>query len=125
MSALRHIFRTLSRYPCSFITSNQIKDSHLYLVSRTISDKSWSSNNSITQNLNLPCSRLLSLKKSIHTNNICYEREHLIKSESASYEGSGKTTVTILNEDVQFIMIDSIGLYGFKLNTGLKGNIIF
>ena len=59
----------------------------------------------------------------INTSSIANEREHYPKSESASYEGTGKTTVTILNEDVQYLMIDSISLSGFRLNTGLKGNL--
>ena len=52
------------------------------------------------------------------------EKEHFRESESASYEGTGKTTVTILNEDVQYIMIDSFSLSGFRLNTGLKGKLL-
>ena len=58
----------------------------------------------------------------IHCSHIAKEREHLPKSESAAYEGTGKTTVTILNEDVQYIMVDSISLSGFRLNNGIKGN---
>lgn len=56
----------------------------------------------------------------IHSSNIIQEKEHFRESESASYEGTGRTTVTILNEDVQYIMIDAISLSGFRLNTGLK-----
>ena len=58
----------------------------------------------------------------IHCSHIVREREHLPKSESAAYEGTGKTTVTILNEDVQYIMVDSISLSGFRLNNGVQGN---
>ena len=56
-----------------------------------------------------------------HYSNIIQEKEHFRESESASYEGTGRTTVTILNEDVQYIMIDAFSLSGFRLNTGLKG----
>ena len=61
----------------------------------------------------------------IQCSNIINEREHFRESESASYEGTGRTTVTILNEDVQYIMIDSISLSGFRLNTGVKGKYLF
>lgn len=42
------------------------------------------------------------------------------KSESASYEGSGKTTVSILNQEVNFLMVNAYGRYGFKLNSGTR-----
>ena len=61
----------------------------------------------------------------IHCSNSIQEKEHFRESESASYEGTGRTTVTILNEDVQYIMIDAISLSGFRLNTGLKGKFLF
>ena len=61
----------------------------------------------------------------IQCSNIINEKEHFRESESASYEGTGRTTVTILNEDVQYIMIDSISLSGFRLNTGVKGKYLF
>ena len=60
-------------------------------------------------------------KRPIHYSTILKEQEHYRQSESAAYDGSGKTTVTIINEDVQYIMIDSFSLSGFRLNTGLKG----
>ena len=64
-------------------------------------------------------------KRQIQCSNIINEKEHFRESESASYEGTGRTTVTILNEDVQYIMIDSISLSGFRLNTGVKGKYLF
>ena len=67
-------------------------------------------------------SPFLTISKQIHSCDTLKEQEHFRQSESSSYEGSGKTTVTILNEDVTYILIDSFSLSGFRLNTGLKGN---
>lgn len=79
--------------------------------------------------IELPCRNLLceskvssflTISKQIHSCDTLKEQEHFRQSESSSYEGSGKTTVTILNEDVTYILIDSFSLSGFRLNTGLK-----
>ena len=63
--------------------------------------------------------------RNIHFTSTLREQEHYRTSESAAYEGSGKTTISILNEDVQYVMIDSFSLSGFRLNTGLKGKKVF
>ncbi|CAG7732569.1 unnamed protein product [Allacma fusca] len=42
------------------------------------------------------------------------------RSYSASYEGDGKTTVTVLNqEEGAPLMIDAYGTHGFRLNNGM------
>ena len=64
-----------------------------------------------------------SKKRQLCTSSQLKEQEHFRQSESPSYEGTGKTTVTILNEEVQYVMIDAFSLSGFTLNTGLKGEI--
>ena len=124
MHAITHINRSLRRFPYSFIKLDQKHEPAAHLITRQICNYS-DSGYSKSQNYSLICSGIPTSKRFIHTNKVNYEREHVMKSESASYEGSGKTTVTILNEEVQFIMIDSIGLSGFRLNTGLKGNMQF
>ena len=81
----------------------------------------------------LHCNKVHSLNSKLHFQFIRHihstlklkEREHFLQSESASYEGTGKTTVTILNEDVQHIMIDAFSLSGFRLNTGMLGMCSF
>lgn len=119
MHAITHINRSLRRFPYSFIKLDQKHEPASHLITRQICNYS-DSRYSKSQNYSLICSGIPTSKRFIHTNKVNYEREHVMKSESASYEGSGKTTVTILNEEVQFIMIDSVGLSGFRLNTGLK-----
>ncbi|KAF4519512.1 hypothetical protein B566_EDAN010697 [Ephemera danica] len=43
-----------------------------------------------------------------------------VKRNSSSYEGDGKTTVTILNNEVDVgLMIDSYSQMGFRLNNGM------
>ena len=69
-------------------------------------------------------SPFLTISKQIHSCDTLKEQEHFRQSESSSYEGSRKTTVTVLNEDVTYILIDSFSLSGFRLNTGMKGNSI-
>ena len=69
-------------------------------------------------------SPFLTNSKQIHSCDTLKEQEHFRQSESSSYEGSGKTTVTVLNEDVTYILIDSFSLSGFRLNTRMKGNSI-
>ena len=69
------------------------------------------------------CNLWSSNKRQLCTSSHLKEQEHFRQSESPSYEGTGKTTVTILNEEVQYVMIDAFSLSGFTLNTGLKGEI--
>lgn len=38
----------------------------------------------------------------------------------AAYEGPGKTTVTILNEEKDSLLIDGFSKYGFLLNNGFR-----
>lgn len=57
------------------------------------------------------------------------KRANLLKNTSpilswvrskAAYEGEGKTTVKVINQDYELgVMIDSYSTYGFKLNNGL------
>jgi len=119
MYAIKHINRTLRRFPYSFIQFDKKQELASYVIAKQICNYSGSRYFK-SQNHNLICSGIPTSKSFIHTNKVNCEREHVLKSESASYEGSGKTTVTILNEEVKFIMIDSVGLSGFRLNTGLK-----
>ena len=121
MSAIRQISQTWSRSPYPLTISRQKKASTSFFSTRLIIDGCESPKYFKSLNQNILYSHRSALKRFINTNKIDYEREHFPKSESASYEGSGKTTVTILNEDVQYILIDSISLSGFRLNTGLKG----
>ncbi|TRY61539.1 hypothetical protein TCAL_04173 [Tigriopus californicus] len=41
-------------------------------------------------------------------------------SESAAYDGPGKTTVSILNEENKRLMVDSFSVNGFRLNNNMK-----
>jgi len=41
------------------------------------------------------------------------------ESESSGYDGPGKTTVDILNEDKQILMVDSFSVRGFRLNNDM------
>ena len=123
MYAMKQINRTLRRCSYSFIKLDKKQESASFMITKQICNYSGSSYLK-SQNHSLICYGIPT-SRFIHTNKVNNEREHVLKSESASYEGSGKTTVTILNEEVKFIMIDSVGLSGFRLNTGLKGNMHF
>ncbi|CAL8103473.1 unnamed protein product [Orchesella dallaii] len=55
----------------------------------------------------------------------CIHRRYLhcssVRHENKSYEGDGKTTVTILNDELGApLMIDSYNHHGFKLNNGMS-----
>lgn len=41
-------------------------------------------------------------------------------SESAAYDGPGKTTVSILNQETTRLMVDSFSVNGFRLNNNMK-----
>ena len=124
MFAMKQINRTLRRCSYSFVKLDKKQESASFVITNQICNYSGSRYFK-SQNHSLICYGIPTSKRFIHTNKVNNEREHVLKSESASYEGSGKTTVTILNEEVKFIMIDSVGLSGFRLNTGLKGNMHF
>ena len=71
-------------------------------------------------------SRLLALQvprqrhavcRKINTTQKLLEFRHT-ESESASYKGSGKTTISFLNDDQQYFLIDSFSAEGFRINQG-------
>lgn len=63
------------------------------------------------------------LRKLINTTCFYIPRRFYPTNETAffkgSYDGSGKTTITILNEEKHALMIDSYNKYGFQLNNGV------
>ena len=125
MSAWRKISQMCGKRAHNFIIGHKEKQVRsLCFSSNLICDRNERTACSSQYNHKLLDYPPLKYKRYINTSSIANEREHYTKSESASYEGSGKTTVTILNEDVQYLMIDSISLSGFRLNTGLKGNLL-
>ena len=46
-------------------------------------------------------------------------RFHL-ESESKAYDGPGKTTVSVLNDEVELLMVNSYSTMGFRLNNDMK-----
>uniref|UniRef100_T1H2J0 Uncharacterized protein n=1 Tax=Megaselia scalaris TaxID=36166 RepID=T1H2J0_MEGSC len=43
-----------------------------------------------------------------------------LRKFSSAYEGDGKTTVTVLNQDIDSgLMVDTYSQYGFRLNNDL------
>ena len=124
MYAIKQINRTLRRCSHSFIKLDKKQESASFVITNQICNYSGSRYFK-SQNHSLISYGIPTSKRLIHTNRVNNEREHVLKSESPSYDGPGKTTVTILNEEVKFIMIDSVGLSGFRLNTGLKGKLHF
>ena len=41
-------------------------------------------------------------------------------SHSQNYDGPGKTTVNVLNQEVGFLMVDAVSASGFRLNNSMK-----
>ena len=93
----------------------------MQLVSKTCAGRWMFRSNAM---LVVPTTGNLSKRKQIHSSGRLRTGPNFQQSESGAYEGTGKTTVTILNEDVQFVLVDSFSLEGFRLNNGLKGRPI-
>ncbi len=43
----------------------------------------------------------------------------MYSNNSQNYDGPGKTTVDIMNEDSSYLMVDSFSVHGFRLNNGM------
>ncbi|VVD06097.1 unnamed protein product [Leptidea sinapis] len=59
-------------------------------------------------------------KKSSYYFNICHLSISSKRQHKAAYEGEGKTTLRIINQEQDLgLMIDSYGAFGFRLNNGI------